>query len=81
MEHAKPPLATAEDGMAKRKTESQAPVIACDPKLAAFLGAVRVNEPRDLRRVPGPAMPILARDGSCWLWPVEEGFRAAVARG
>lgn len=65
--------------MAKRKRVSQAPVIACDPKLAAFLGAVRVNEPCDLRGVPGPAMPIRARDGSCWLWPIEDGFRAAIA--
>jgi hypothetical protein len=57
-----------------------APLIHCHPSTAAALGAVRLRHPAEARRF-GPAfIPVRGNDGSCWAWPVEQGFLAAIER-
>lgn len=66
--------------MTRRRPDGQPPVIRCDPRLAAFLGAVAVRTPLQPRN-DNPCMVICAHDGTRWLWPVEHAFREAILRG
>jgi len=57
-----------------------APTIRCHGSTAAALGAVLIAHLSDIRKL-GPAwIPVRGHDGSCWAWPLEQGFVAAVER-
>jgi hypothetical protein len=58
-----------------------APVIACHSSIAAALGAVLIKHPADAKRLGHTCIPIRGHDGSCWLWPLERDFVAAIERG
>lgn len=57
-----------------------APIVTCDPKLASFLGAARLSEAAAPHAFGDAAMPVVATDGSRWIWPLEPNFVAAIER-
>ena len=62
------------------KVERGPPLLTCDARLAAFLGAVAIRGPAQQSRSEQPCIAVRARDGTCWSWPLEAGFRAAIMR-
>jgi hypothetical protein len=57
-----------------------APIIQCHASTAAALGARLIRHPAEARRL-GPAwFPVRGHDGSCWAWPLERDFLAAIER-
>ena len=57
-----------------------APLIRCHPLTASKLGAVPLHQPADARKLGSACIPIRGHDGSCWAWPLEREFLAAIAR-
>jgi hypothetical protein len=61
-------------------TPRTAPTIRCHESTAAALGAVLISHPSDTRKLGLAWIPVRGHDGSCWAWPLEQGFVAAVER-
>jgi hypothetical protein len=52
----------------------------CHARTAAALGAVPLRHPGEVHRF-GPAfIAVRGHDGSCWAWPLEKAFVAAIER-
>ncbi len=63
----------------RRKTRA-APLIRCHPLTASRLGAVPLRQPAEAQKLDLAYIPIRGHDGSCWAWPMERGFLAAIER-
>ncbi|WP_133239368.1 hypothetical protein [Microvirga sp. KLBC 81] len=63
----------------RRKTRA-APLIRCHPLTASKLGAVPLRQPADAQKLGPACIPIRGHDGSCWAWPIEREFLAAIER-
>lgn len=67
-------------GKQSRKYDKLAPVVRCHTSTAVALGAVMVRRSTDARRLGHACIPIRGHNGSCWLWPLEKEFLAAIER-
>lgn len=63
-----------------RKSLKRPPLVYCDARTAAFLGARPLQEARRAVTARDAVIAIRSSDGRCWLWPVESELYAAILR-
>lgn len=63
-----------------RKPLKRPPLVHCEARTAAFLGARPLQEALRAVRTRDAVIAIRSSDGRCWLWPVESELYAAILR-